>query len=185
MGCVYHINCFHLWREFLLSSRVRRSGLLVIVAMQPLFLIFGIQFAGLFKDPTFPICVVGWFIGGAVNLTRTIEYAVQAGWSLTVPFVGLLPLAGLGATESGVNCSVIGVIAITSALVSVASELAGAIFGLGGACFVGCVCATSQRTILSRAKAGHKCREGCHGHRLFLAEVSGEPFVTDVMLKCR
>ena len=115
--------------------------------------------------------MIGWFVWGAVDLARTIEYAVQAGWSSAVPFIGLLSLAGLGATESGVNCSVIGVIAIASAFVSVASELAGAIFGLRGACFVGCVCTASQPTILSRAKAGHKCREGCHGPWLFLAEV--------------
>ena len=104
-------------------------------------------------------------------LARTIEYAVQAGWSSAVPFIGLLSLAGLGATESGVNCSVISVIAIASAFVSVAPELAGAAFGLRGACFVGCVCTASQPTVLSRAKAGHECREGSHGLRLFLAEV--------------
>ena len=39
------------------------------------------------------------------------------------------------------------------------------------------------RTILSYAKAGHKCREGCHGPRLFLAEVACEPFIMDAMLK--
>ena len=60
---------FHLGREFLLSSRVRRSGLLVVVAMQPLFLVLGIQLAGLFKHPAFPVGVVGWFIRGAMNLT--------------------------------------------------------------------------------------------------------------------
>ena len=101
------------------------------------------------------------------------------------PFIGLLSLAGLGATESGVNYSVIGVIAIASEFVSVASELAGVVFGLGGACFVGYVCTASQPTILTRAKAGHKCREGCHGPRLFLAEVAGEPFVMDAMFKGR
>ena len=129
--------------------------------------------------------MVGRFVWGAMYLARTIEYAVQAGWSSAVPFIGLLSLAGLGATESGVNCSVIDVIAIASAFVSVAPELAGAVFGLGGACFVGCVCTASQPTILSRAKAGHKCREGCHGPRFFLAEVAGEPFVTDAMFKGR
>ena len=46
-------------------------------------------------------------------------------------------MAGLGATESGVNCSVIGVIDIAPAFVSVALELAGAVFGLGGACLAG------------------------------------------------
>ena len=118
-------------------------------------------------------------------LARMIEYAVQAGWSSAAPFIGLLSLAGLGATESGANCSVIGVIAIASVFVPIAPELVGAIFGLGGACFVGCVCTASQPTILSRAEAGHKCREGCHGPRLFLAEVAGEPFVPDAMLKGR
>ena len=91
-------------------------------------------------------------------LARTIEYAVQAGWSSAVPFIGLLSLAGLGATESGVNYIVIGVIAIASAFVSVAPELVGAAFGLGGACFVGCACTASQPTIFSCAEAGHKCR---------------------------
>ena len=42
---------------------------------------------------------------------------------------------------------------------------------------------TSQPTIFSRAKAGHECREGCHRFWLFLAEVSGERLVADVVLK--
>ena len=63
-------------RKFLLSSCVRRPGLLVVIAMQPIFLTFGIQLAGLFEHPTFSIGVVGWFIGDAVDLTWTIEYAV-------------------------------------------------------------------------------------------------------------
>ena len=129
--------------------------------------------------------MIGLFVLGAMYLARTVGYAVQAGWSLTVPSVGLLLLAGLGAAESGVNCSVIGVIAIASVFVSVAPELAGAAFGLGGACFVSCVCTASQPTILSRAEAGHKCREGCHAPWLFLAEVAGEPFIPDAMLKGR
>ena len=114
--------------------------------------------------------MVGRFVWGAMYLARTIEYAVQAGWSSAAPFIGLLSLVGLGATESGVNYSVIGVIAIALAFVSVAPELAGAVFGLRGACLVGCVYTTSQPPVLTRAKAGHECREGCHG--LFLAEVA-------------
>ena len=45
-------------------------------------------------------------------LARAIEYAVQTGWSLIVPLVWFLPLVGLGATESGVDCGVISVVAI-------------------------------------------------------------------------
>ena len=79
MGCVYHVHRFHLGRKFLLSSCVRRAGLVLVVAMQPLFLVFDIQLVGLFEHPSFSVGVVGWFIGGAVNLARAIEYAVQAG----------------------------------------------------------------------------------------------------------
>ena len=64
-----------------------------------------------------------------------IEYAVQAGWSQVVSFIWLLPLTGLGATESGIDCRVIGVVTIASAFVSAVSELAVAIFDLGGAHF--------------------------------------------------
>ena len=116
--------------------------------------------------------MIGLFVWGAMYLAWTVEYAVQAGWSLIVPFVGLLPLAGLGASESGVDRGVIGVVAIALAFVSIASELASAIPGLRGAYLTGYVVTTSQPTVLSRAKAGHECRKGCHGLHLFLAEVA-------------
>ena len=94
-------------------------------------------------------------------------------------------MTGFGAAESGVNGGVIGVVAIASAFVSIAPELSSAILGLGGACLAGCVVTTSQPTILSRAKAGHECREGCHGFWLFLAEVAGEPIITNATFKGR
>ena len=67
----------------------------------------------------------------------------------------------------------------------VASWFVVGIFVIWGARILECVVAASQPAILARAKAGHECCEGCHGLRLFLAEVSGEPFITDNMLKCR
>ena len=51
MGGVDHVDRFHLGRKFLLSPRVRTPGLLVIVAVQPLVLVFGVYFAGLFEYP--------------------------------------------------------------------------------------------------------------------------------------
>ena len=120
-----------------------------------------------------------------MDLARTIKYAVQAGWSLIVSFIWLFLLTGLGATESGVDCRVIGVVTIASAFVSAASEHAVAIFDLGGAHFACYVFATGQPAILTRTKEGHECREGCHGLWLFLAEMSGKPLVMDVMLKGR
>ena len=127
--------------------------------------------------------MIGLFVWGAMYLARTIEYAVQDGRSFVVSFVRLLPLAGLGATESGIDCGVIGVIAIASAFVSVAPKLASAILGLRGACLAGCVVTTSQPTVLSRAKVGHECREGRHGLWLFLAKVAREPFVPDAVFE--
>ena len=126
--------------------------------------------------------MIGWFVWGAMDVARTVEYAVQARLPRVVSFIWLLPLTGLGATESDVDCRVIGVVTIASAFVSSASELAVAIFDLGGARSC-CVFTTGQPIILTRTKAGHECREGCHGLRLFLAEVVGEPFVTDAMFK--
>ena len=38
--CVYHVHRTHLWGETLLSSIVRRSCLLLIIAMQPLVIVF-------------------------------------------------------------------------------------------------------------------------------------------------
>ena len=116
--------------------------------------------------------MIGLFVWGTMNLTWAVKYAIQDGWSLVVPFVGLLSLSGLGATESGVNGGVIGVVAIASAFVSIAPELASAILGLGGARLAGCVVTTSQPTVLTRSKAGHECRKGCHRLWLFLAEVA-------------
>ena len=130
MGGVYHIYRFYLGRKFLLSSCVRWPGLLVDITMLPLFLVFGIQLAGLFEHPAFSVGVIGWFIGGAMNLTRAIEYVVQTGRARTVSFERLLPLTGLRATESGIDGRVCVVIPIFVALMLVASGLAAAISGL-------------------------------------------------------
>ena len=77
--------------------------------------------------------MIGWFIRGALDLTWMIEYAVQAGRARIVPFIWLLPLTELGATESGIDCRVIGVVTITSAFVSAALEPAIGIFGIRSA----------------------------------------------------
>ena len=86
MGGVYHIHHFYLRRKFLLSPCVRWPGLLVVIVMQSLFLVFAIQLPSLFKHPAFSVGVIGWLIGGAVNLTRAIEYAVQTGQARSASF---------------------------------------------------------------------------------------------------
>ena len=41
--------------------------------------------------------MIGWFIRGAMDVTWTIKYMVQAGRALVIPFIWLIPLSGLGA----------------------------------------------------------------------------------------
>ena len=127
MGGIDHVYRFHLGRKFLLSPCVRPSGLLVVLAIQPLGLVFGIQLAGLFKHPAFSVSVVGWFIRGAVNLTRAVEYMVQTGRSRIVSFKWLLPLTGFGVAESGLDCRIFGIVAIVPTLMSIAPWLSGTV----------------------------------------------------------
>ena len=98
--------------------------------MQPIFLVFGIRLAGLFEHPAFSVGVVGWLIGGAVNLSRAIEYTVQTGRARIASFERLFPLTGFRATESSIDCCVFGVIAVVAALVSIATWSAVSIFGI-------------------------------------------------------
>ena len=74
---------------------------------------------------------------------------------------------------------------IVSVFVLVAPWLAIAVPGFGGARVAGVVASTSKPAVLSRAKAGHKCGKGCHGLRLFLAEVPGEPLILNAMFEGR
>ena len=54
------------------APRIRTPGLIVIVAMQPLVLVFGVYLAGLFEHPAVSIGVVGWFVRCAMNLARAL-----------------------------------------------------------------------------------------------------------------
>ena len=82
--------------------------------------------------------MIGGFIRGAVDLTWSIEYSVQARRARIVPFERLLPLAGLGATDR----RVVDIITVASTLVSIASGLAVAISGFRSARFTCIVIAT-------------------------------------------
>ena len=171
---------------FLLSPRVRRPRFFVVVLVgSPFPFMFGVKLVGLFKDPTVSICMIGRLIGSAVNLAWPIEYSVQTRWTISISFEWLLPLTGFGAAESAVNRRVLRYFIVVSTLVLVASWLAIAVPGFGGARVAGAIASTTKPAIHSRAKTGHKCGESCHGLQFFLAEVSGEPLVTDAVFKGR
>ena len=86
--------------------------------------------------------MIGWFIRGAMDLTWAIVYAVQAGRALIISFIWLLPLTGLGATESGVHRRVIGIITVASMSMFVASGLTIAVSGFRSARFA-CIVITA------------------------------------------
>ena len=77
-----------------------------------------------------------------MDLTWTIEYAVQTGQAWIVSFIWLLPLSGLCATESGIDRHVFDVVTVASTLVSVASGLAVAVSGFRSDMFICIVIAT-------------------------------------------
>ena len=114
--------------KFLPSPCVRWARLfLVILVGRPFPLVFGIELAGLFKDPTVFVGMIGRLVGGAMNLARPIKYSVQIRWTISVSFEWLLPLIGFTAAESSVDRCVFGTFIIDSTLVLVASWFAIAI----------------------------------------------------------
>ena len=121
VGGIDHVDRFHLGRKFLLSPRVRTPGLLVIVVVQPLVLVFGIQLASLFEHPAISVSVIGWFVGGAMNLARAVEYSVQIGRTRSSSFEWLFPLTGFRAFEFGIDCRILGIAAVNAALMFVAT----------------------------------------------------------------
>ena len=129
--------------------------------------------------------MVGRLVGGVMNLARPVEYLVQIGWTVPISFEWLLPLTGFRATKSSVDRCIFSFIIVVPMLVFVTSWLFVAIPGLRSVRVTGTVASTSQPAIFARAEAGHECGKNCHGLRLFLTEVSGEPFVTDAVFKGR
>ena len=64
---------------------------------------FGVELAGLFKDPAVSVGMISWFIGVAMNLAGSVQYPVQVGWFVAIHLEWLRPLTGLGIAESGVD----------------------------------------------------------------------------------
>ena len=67
-----------------------------------------------------PVGVVGWLVGGAVYLTRAIEYTVQTGRARSASFEWFFPLTGFRSFESGIDCRIFSIVAVNAALMLVA-----------------------------------------------------------------
>ena len=116
-------------------------------------------------------------------LAQAVEYSVQAGQAPRIPFEWLLPLTGFRASESGINCRILSIVAVNAALLLVATRPATTVPGVRTTRVLGHIVATSKPAVFSRAKAGHECRECCHRFRLFLSKVPGKPLITDIVLE--
>ena len=63
--------------KLLLALSISLVNLSVVpVAWRPLPLVFGVERAGLFKDPAVSVSMISWFIGVAVNLAGSVQYPV-------------------------------------------------------------------------------------------------------------
>ena len=105
-------------------THVQTPGLIVIIAVQPLVLVFGVYFVGLFEYPAVSVGVVGWLVRGAMNLARALQYTVQTGRSLIVALEWLLPLTRFRSAESSIDRRILSAIAVVPSLVSVVPWLA-------------------------------------------------------------
>ena len=65
--------------------------------------------------------MVGWLVGGAMYLTRAIEYTVQTGRAWSASFEWLFPLTVFRAFESGIDCRILSIVVVDAALVLVAT----------------------------------------------------------------
>ena len=63
-------------------------------------------------------------------LARAVEYSVQIGRTRSSSFEWLLPLTGFRASESGVDCCILSVIAVNTAFVFVATRPAIAVLAI-------------------------------------------------------
>ena len=66
--------------------------------------------------------MIGWLFGGAMYLAQAIEYSVQTGRTRSGSFEWLLPLTGFRASESGIDCRILIIVAVDAALVFVTTR---------------------------------------------------------------
>ena len=66
--------------------------------------------------------MVSWLFGGAVYLAQAVEYSVQIGRTRSSSFEWLFPLTGFRASESGIDCRILTIVAVNAAFVFVTTR---------------------------------------------------------------
>ena len=63
-------------------------------------------------------------------LAQAVEYSVQTGRAPRISFEWIFPLTGFIASESGINCRILSIVAVNAALVLVATRPAIVVLGI-------------------------------------------------------
>ena len=66
--------------------------------------------------------MVSWLFGGAVSLAQVVEYSVQIGRTRSSSFEWIFPLTGFRASESGIDCRILTIVAVDAVLVFVTTR---------------------------------------------------------------
>ena len=119
MSCVEHIHCFDFWWKFLLFPSFLLGRLVLVFTWCILPLVYGVELAGLPKDPTFSVGMIGRFARGAMDLTYLVQNFVEAGQFIPGAFRGRLLLTWPRAFESGIYRRALHVISFIPAFVIV------------------------------------------------------------------
>ena len=74
--------------------------------------------------------MIGRLFGVAMYLAQAVEYSVQTGRAPRIPFEWLFLLTGFRASESGINCRILSIVAVNAALLLVATRPTTAVLGI-------------------------------------------------------
>ena len=74
--------------------------------------------------------MISWLFGGAVYLAQAVEYSVQIGRTRSSSFEWLFPLTGFRASESGIDCRILTIVAVNAAFVFIATRPAIAVLDI-------------------------------------------------------
>ena len=128
-------------------------GFVLVFAWYVEPLVFGIESAGLFENPTVSVGMICRFVGSAMDSAQSVQDFVQAGWFLFTAFEWLVSLTRSRSPKSGVDHCVVRTIVIPTFVLSV-PWLPVAISDFR--CTWVASASTGQPAVLARTKSGHE-----------------------------
>lgn len=99
--------------------------------------------------------MISWLIRVAVNLTRSVQYPVNGGWSVLFGLKWLLPLTGFRIVKSSVDRYIMQYFVVAATVMLVWSRLAVAVSDFGSARVASVVAFASESVVFPHTKASH------------------------------